>query len=241
MDIIDGFEDLGHLGRTQRRVNKVFVITLNGFHPIHRWRVIAYYGLTHNNVYSEDIATLMRQIGDKAAECGADLKLFVYDQGSPKRAAYEVLDITEKKPFFEHAEKHIFAFHDVLHIVKKIVSGWQRYTILIVLGEEISFQDVISTWNADRGNKLSNTLGYISLEQMFPNNFERQNMRSAFQLVSEKLRSAMAATKEVKVVTSPTIDGTGKLTKLPCFEVLEGTVRGLLAPYRELVSKSTSF
>ena len=67
MDIIEGFEHLGHLGRSERRSNKVFVVTVNGSHPIHRWRVIAYYGITHNNVYSEDIATLMRQMSDKTA------------------------------------------------------------------------------------------------------------------------------------------------------------------------------
>ena len=33
----------------------------------------------------------------------------------------------------------------------------------------------------------------------------------------------------------------GKLTKLPCFEALEGPVRGLLALHRELVFKYTSF
>ena len=191
IDIIERFEYLGHLSRTQRRANRVFVITLNGLHPIHRWQVIAYYGLTHNNIYSENIATLMRQMGDKAAECGADLKLFVCDQGSPNRAAYNLLDITEKNPFFEHAEKNIFAFHDFPYIVKNIVRGWQRNTILILLGEEIPFQGVISTWNADRDNKLSNTLGHISLDQMFLNNFERQNVRRAFQLVSEKLRSTI--------------------------------------------------
>ena len=168
------------------------------------------------------------------------MKLFVCDQRRLNRAAYKLLDITEKKPFFEHAEKNIFAFHDFPHIVENVVSRWKRYTILIVLGEEISFQDIISTWNADRDNKLSNTLGHISLEQMFLNNFERQNVRKA------------------KVVTPPKIDGTiwfvGKVNTVVdvCnssniydsnplkpsnhpFEALEGTVRGLLAVYRELV------
>ena len=36
-DIIEGFEDLGPLGRTQRRANKVFAVTLNSLDTFHPW------------------------------------------------------------------------------------------------------------------------------------------------------------------------------------------------------------
>ena len=35
-DVIEGFEDLGPLGRTQKRANHVFVFTLSGLHPQYR-------------------------------------------------------------------------------------------------------------------------------------------------------------------------------------------------------------
>ena len=48
MDNIEGFEDLGHLGRTDRRANKVFAMTLNGLDPFYRWRIVAEKKQTRN-------------------------------------------------------------------------------------------------------------------------------------------------------------------------------------------------
>ena len=149
-------------------------MTLNGLDPFYRWRIVVLYVLTHNNVSAENIDTLMRQTCDKAEDCGADVKLFVCDQGSPNRSAYNKLGITEANPFFQLGEKMLFAIHDFCHIIKNLVSAWQRYGSLIIEDEDVAFQDVITTWNADQANnQLSNTLGHISREHLYPNNFQR--------------------------------------------------------------------
>ena len=206
MDIIEGFEDLGHLGRTQRLATKLVTVTLNGLDPLHRWRALILYILVHNDVCSEDMVTLMRESLDKAEECGAEIKLFVCDQGEPNRVAYAQLGVTEEQPFFEHHGKAIFAIHDFCNVVKNIVDAWKEHVILIVEGEEVSFEDVITTWEADRNNKLSNTLGYIPADYFSPNNFERQSVRLAFQMMSRKLTNAMKAAKTAKILTSETAD-----------------------------------
>ena len=134
-------------------------------------------------------------------------------------------------------------------------------------------------------------------EHLYPNNFQRQNVRNAFQLLSGKLKAAMEAATEAGLIKSKTIaksisfvgkmnaivdvcnssnvfdknpmkrplsaenpgcievledfitweltihvkSKTGKLTRLPCFQALEGTVRGLLGLYSVMVKTYTSF
>ena len=207
-DIIEGFEDLGPLGRTQRRANKVFAVTLNSLDTFHPWQALILYVLPHNGVFSEDLVILIKMSIDEATECGADVKMIVCDQGGPNRSAYAQLGVTAENPFFYYKEKKVLAIHDFCHAVKNLISAWQRYKVLIINGKNVPFNDVIATWKADRANKLSNTLGHLTADHMKPNNFQRQNVRMAFQLVSGKLTCAMEAASATKAVVSPTLNNT---------------------------------
>ena len=92
----------------------------------------------------------------------------------------------------------------------QLMRSWeslQRYKVLIINGKNVTFSDVIATWKADRANDLSNTLGHLTADQMKPNNFQRQNVRMAFQLVSGKLTCAMSM-PATKAVVSPMLNNT---------------------------------
>ncbi|XP_033221164.1 uncharacterized protein LOC117175566 [Belonocnema kinseyi] len=136
--------------------------------------------LTQSSLKSENLGALIKQSIDEAEECGADVQMFVCDRGGPNIGAYKKLGVKEEN------------------------AAWQRYGILIVDGKEVAFKDVITTCNADQNNKLSNTLGRIRLEHLAPHNFQRQNARLAFQLVSHKMKYAMEAAKMAKIQTTET-------------------------------------
>ncbi|OXU20757.1 hypothetical protein TSAR_008924 [Trichomalopsis sarcophagae] len=55
----------------------------------------------------------------------------------------------------------------------------------------ISFKDLIKTWELDKSHGTSNVLGHLSENHFNPNNFDAMKVKLAFQLLSQRMASAI--------------------------------------------------
>lgn len=290
-DLIEGFEDLGPLGRTEKRANHLFLFTLNGLHPLHRWRIIGGFFFPHNSVSGKDIVSFLRILIEKGEKAGADIRMTVCDQGSPNLKAYRLLNVTPQKPSFLFRDKKIIAIHDFPHEIKNFVTALRKHGIVYMNGKKLCFSDMKSVWEADRKCPLSCNLAHIKEVHMFPNSFQKMSVGRAFQLVGGRMGHAMLEAFFKELVISSTLQEsascildinkltdaanslliydknplkcalspehpepiqvledflswaptlkvydakTKKMKRLPCFEGLEMTIRGILELYKEV-------
>ena len=204
-DVIEGFEDLGPLGRTQKRANHVFVFTLNGLHPQYRWRIIGGFFFARNNVNGKDIVSLLHIMLDKSEKAGADVRMTVCDQGSPNMKCYKLLKVTTEKPAFIHNGKKIIAIHDFLHEMKNFVTALRKYGVIYMKGKKLYFSDMKRVWHEDQKCSLSCNLSHIKEVHMFPNSFQKMSVRRALQMVGGRMSKAMHEAHAKNLVKSDTL------------------------------------
>ncbi|XP_048511949.1 uncharacterized protein LOC125501093 [Athalia rosae] len=204
-DVIEGFEDLGPLGRTERRANHAFVFCLNGLHAGNQWRTMLAYFLPCNNVSGSDIVRLVRQCIGKISEAGADLKMTVCDQGTSNGKAYSELGVSEDRPHFFHEGKKIIALFDFPHAVKNVLGLFRKWGKISAADKVVAYSDFTNTFRSDLGCATSNLLGHITEAHMWPNAFERMNVSRAFQVFSKRFASAMELARHSRAVRSETI------------------------------------
>ena len=205
-DLIEGFEDLGPLGRSQKRANHLFVFTLNGLHPLYRWRIIGGFFFAHNSVSGKDIVSLLKILLDKGEKAGADIRMTVCDQGSPNLKCYRLLKVTPKKPSFLFKGKEIIAIHDFPREIKNFVTAIRKYGIIYMNGKKLCFSDMKSVWEEDRMCPLSCNLAHIKEVHMFLNSFQKMRVQRAFQIVKGRMGYAMLEAHSKKLVISITLE-----------------------------------
>jgi hypothetical protein len=133
-DFIEGFEDLGHYGRTNKSANCVLVFMASG---IYSWKIQIAYFLAHSGVNKTVLRSLVIVILKKLFEVGMCPKIIVCDQSTLK-----LLNVSEDNPFFFFINNNkIFSFFYVPHLLKSIKNNLIEACYL--KGENtISFDDI---------------------------------------------------------------------------------------------------
>lgn len=146
-DFIEGFEDLGHLGRTSNKATIALVFMTRGIYA--PWKIPVAYYLARSAVKHDKLKQLIIHVLETLFETGLCPKLIICDQGSNNQSALKSLNVTENKPYFFINDKKIHAIFDVPHLLKSIrnnlIGGSFKKG-----NKTICYSDIRETYNADK-------------------------------------------------------------------------------------------
>lgn len=105
-DMIEGFQDLGELGRQNSYATEALVFMISGL--CGRWKIPVAYFLSSNSTKGEELKLLITTYINKIKECGFIPKAVVCDQGSNNRSAISKLNIPTENPVLDIDNEKIF-------------------------------------------------------------------------------------------------------------------------------------
>jgi len=114
-DEIEGFVDLGPLGRTSERTKCVFVFCLDSLNARHPWRQLLAYFLPGKCMKTEEIVILLKKCLDRLSETGADVQLLTCDQGTCNKVLMLNWALIQKNHFLYITGRNIM-LHIIFHI-----------------------------------------------------------------------------------------------------------------------------
>lgn len=147
LDVVEGYEDLGPKGRTNKLAGQAMVFMIRGLYS--SWKMPICYFLPATSVNNCVLSELLVEAIQRLLDCGFFVKAIICDQGSNNVAALKLLKVTKEKPFFEVNEQRIYSIFDTPHIFKNLRNHLKK-TNFIFEGEEVSFQDLRDVYEIDK-------------------------------------------------------------------------------------------
>lgn len=188
LDIIEGFEDLGPLGRSPKLAKHALVIMVRGLYT--NWKFPLCYFLTSNGVKGNDLDTLLQHSVKEILNIGLLPTALICDQGSQNRKLFSLLGGTETNPTTEIHGKKLYLIYDIPHIFKSIRNNLLNGDIQIK-NKKIVFKDVIKTYELDSLSTKARAMCKISPSHLHPNPFQKMSCKLALQIFSNNVSSAI--------------------------------------------------
>lgn len=116
LDLIEGFEDYGHLGRSKKTAKYALVFMARGIFS--SWKLPLAYYFSNAGMSSEKLKEILYLLLDTCLKSGLTPEMVICDQGSYNQKLFKLLDIKKDKPYFDFKGKTIFAIYDTLHLIK---------------------------------------------------------------------------------------------------------------------------
>lgn len=188
LDEIEGFKDLGPLGRTPTFGSHALVVMLRGLYK--KWKFPFCYFFTGNGVKGDDLVIIIKTCIEKGV---TKLNLIptsiVYDQGTQNQRMFKLLGGTEDRPFTIINDNKIFWIYDMPHLVKSIRNNLLSGDFEID-SSIISFKDIRKTYETDIKN-TARAMPKITPTHLSPNTFQKIKCKLAIQLFSNSVSAAI--------------------------------------------------
>jgi len=201
LDYIEGFEDLGPLGRNDKIGTHALVIMVRGLYK--NWKFPLSFFFTGSGVKGNDLVIIIKQAIKHIIEVGLIPTCIVCDQGTQNRRTYMLLGGTQEKPYFIENENKIYLLFDMPHLVKSIRNNLLNGDFQI--GEKvISLSDVHKAFAIDTKNS-ARAMCKITPAHLAPNPFQKMTCKLAIQLLSRSVSAAIktcVSTGELKSNTA---------------------------------------
>ena len=207
MDIIEGFEDMGHLGRTKKLGKYAGVFLVRGL--IHQWKLPIGYFISEHGLRGATIKKLLSDVILQLVSIKLEPRAFVCDQAGTNRKAMSLLSVSPEKPYFEEGERKIFCLYDVPHLVKSLRNNFLKNDFVLD-NEILSFENVRQVYKLDSSSFSTRALWKLSPAHIWPNTFQKMVVRLATQVLSfsvaAAIRSSVALSKLKLASALPTAD-----------------------------------
>lgn len=195
LDLVEGYEDLGPLGRSNKLAGQAMVFLIRGLYA--SWKLPISYFFTSTSVKHTDLSILLIDAIEKLLNCGFIVTAMICDQGKNNVAALvKDLKMTKEKPFVEVKGQKIYSIFDVPHIFKNLRNNFKSNNF-IFKGKETSFKDLRDVYEIDKNSGTSRSLLKITDSHMNPGPFQLMSCKLAMQLFS----NSMAATIETCIMS----------------------------------------
>lgn len=106
LDVVEGFQDLGPLGRENTLATHALVFMTRGLK--HPWKCPVSYFLSHNSIQHTNLVLLIDLCISSLSDAGLNVKAIVNDLGSTNAAAMKLLGITPEKPYYLFKSQKIY-------------------------------------------------------------------------------------------------------------------------------------
>uniref|UniRef100_A0A2H8TT66 Transposable element P transposase n=1 Tax=Melanaphis sacchari TaxID=742174 RepID=A0A2H8TT66_9HEMI len=187
LDVVEGFEDLGPKGRTNKLAGQAMVFMIRGLYS--SWKMPICYFLPATSVKNNILSELIVETVQRLLNCGFFIKAVICDQGANNVSALRLIKVTKDKPFFEVDGRKIYSIFDTPHLFKNFRNHFIKSNFKFQ-NEEVSFQDVRNVYNIDKNSTSSRSLLKITENHINPGPFQMMSCKLAMQLFS----NTMAAT-----------------------------------------------
>lgn len=210
-DVIEGFEDLGELGRKPLLAKQALVFILRGIYS--NWKIPISFYFSANGVGAEDLLKLLKINLASLKNAGLTPLAVVCDQGSTNQKLYKLLNVTIENPYFIINNTQCYALYDAPHLLKSIrnnlLDGDFSYD-----DKRISFNDIRNVYEIDKASSTGKALTKITDIHLNPNTFQKMNVRLAVQVLSHSMSSAIDTAVETGQLNSPTAKNTANFIKI---------------------------
>lgn len=217
IDEIEGFEDLGSIGRTQKLGSHALVIMVRGL--IKNWKFPFSYYFTGSGIKGDDLVKIIKDSVEKMLHVGLLPSCIVCDQGTQNRRMFSLLGATEDNPSTTICETRLFLIYDMPHLMKSIRNNLLTGDFKID-DNIVSMKDIRKTYEIDTNNNTitARAMPKITPTHLNPNPFQKMSCKLAIQLLSNSVSAAIktcVATGQLKsnsaVNTSEFIDVINKM------------------------------
>lgn len=135
-DCIEGFEDFGLFGNTQRVADHVLVFMLRGIS--FKWKQPLAYFFVSGSIKPTVLGRLMHECLSKLEEIQLFPKAVICDQGPTNRCYLETLEkVSVSQPFLIHGNKKVHVIYDPPHLLKNIRNNFKKHDFLFGSGENV--------------------------------------------------------------------------------------------------------
>lgn len=166
-DFIEGSEDFGKYGRSNKSANSVMVFMARGI--FYQWKFPVAYFLTHSGVKTKMLNKLIINIIIELFNVGLCPKMSVCDQGTNNQSALKSLGIDENKPYFYVNKNRVFSIFDVPHLVKSLRNNF--IDCFFKKGDlQFAFKDIVEVYQIDKKNTKSKAILKITEAHIIPEN-----------------------------------------------------------------------
>lgn len=201
LDIVEGLQDLGHLGRANKLGTHALVFMVRGI--IHTWKIPMAYYITAGPIKAPQLQELLLYIVEETFSIGYNIRGVVCDQGSNNQSTFINLGVTVERPLFYVADKKIYTLYDVPHLVKSVRNNLKDHNLLTE-EKTISWEDIRALYDLDSQSTLVRANTKLSAQHVSPNNFEKMKVKLAMQIFSNRVAAALRTAIATKEITSPT-------------------------------------
>lgn len=188
LDIVEGYEDLGQKGRTNKLAGQAMVFMIRGLYT--PWKMPICYFLPATSVSHNILSELLVEAIQRLFDCGLFIKAVICDQGTNNVAALKLLKVTKDKPFFEVNARRIYSIFDTPHLFKNLRNHFIKSNFIFE-NKEVSFQDLRDVYDLDKKSCTSRSLLKITDNHINPGPFQLMSCRLAMQLFSNTMSSAI--------------------------------------------------
>ena len=186
-DKVEGFEDIGEMGRTERVANQALVLMVRGLAK--KWKLpIGYYlnsGPAPARVLKSVLTLAVRQL----RQAGLEVVSTVCDMGKPNQDLYRQLGVTEENPQFAVDGVPVVALHDVPHIMKCVRNGLLKHDVEVD-GEVLSWSHIKAFYDADKGRPIR-AAPKLGSGHLNPETFKKMSVKLATQVMSGSTAAGM--------------------------------------------------
>lgn len=239
MDVIEGFEDLGQLGRRPVPAKQALVLMIRGIYS--QWKVPVAYFASEDGVSSESLKTIVKMCFQKLRNSGLDAMGMVCDLSRTNQKVFKCLGVTKEKPYFFLEHQKYYAFFDVPHLIKCIRNNFIDRQF-VYEGRFIRFSDVRNTYELDKRSKTGRSLLKLTDKHLNPNSFEKMNVKLATQLLSHSVAAAIKTASRTGELKSSTSENTSFFieTMNNLFDALNSTRIHAIKPCNRVLSEKNT-
>lgn len=189
-DLVEGYEDLGELGRRNRIGNSALVVLVRGLH--HNWRIPLGYFVSKGPVAAILLKDIIKIVMLKLIQMSFEPMALVCDQASNNRKALILLGATLNSPKIDIGGFTIYTVYDAPHLVKSLRNNLMNTKLQIVVnGRRVSWNDIVETYSIDKKSMTARTLIKINDSHIRPNTFEKMRVKYATQIFSHTVAAAI--------------------------------------------------
>lgn len=188
LDIIEGYEDLGNLGRTDKIGSHALVIMIRGLYI--NWKLPFCYFFTGNGIKGDNLVIILNECVQKLKDIGLLPSAVVCDQGSQNRRMFSLLGGTVTNPSINIYGRKLTLIYDMPHLIKSLRNNLLDGNIQIE-NNIISFQDVKKAYQIDTQSKTVRALCKITPSHLAPNAFQKMSCKLAIQVLSRSVAATI--------------------------------------------------
>ncbi|XP_031358553.1 uncharacterized protein LOC116182175 [Photinus pyralis] len=213
-DFIEGFEDVGHLGRTKVVAKKALVFMTRGLFS--KWKLPFAYYLSGSGIKKEQLHVLIKYTIEELQKCGLVVRAAVCDQATTNVAALKLLGVTEDKPYIDTYEQKIIFIYDAPHLFKNFRNNLLDGDYQVdVHGKKrlIKYNDIARTYELDKMGK-ARAMVKLTDAHISPNSFQKQSCKLALQVFSHTVSAAIKTCTETGQLKSESAIDTANFISL---------------------------